>query len=266
MAVKQVLIIDNDGPARLPMIQALRGLGLGVLTADDAVAAVSMALRQHPQLIVLDLHIPGGDGYQLMQRFQTLPATATTPVIVCTAADATVHKPRALAAGAVEFLSKPVDGKDLAAAVKFVFGPGLTTPDAQLTAAHAQSPSGPLKVLIVDDDDDVRRALMLLFKAQGYEVVAAEDAIAAVRMAVERTPDAVVLDVGLPGGEGFVVMERLQALPNVAATPVVVISGRDPRTVRDRALAMGAAAFLEKPTDNRQLLAAVRAAMGEPPA
>lgn len=115
---------------------------------------------------------------------------------------------------------------------------------------------------MVDDDPDVRRALLLLFQAQGYDVVMAEDAISAVAIARARAPQVVVLDIGLPGGEGFTVMERLRAVPDLAATPVVVIGGRDPGQMRRRAEQAGAVAFLQKPTDNRELLQAVRDALG----
>lgn len=254
MAGQSILIVDSDADSRLPMIQTLRNAGLRVLTADDAVSAVSVALREAPGVIVLDLRLPGGGGYQVLERLQTLPRTAATPVIVCTAEDPAAHKEKALAAGAVEFLRKPIGGDELLSAVRFVLGPA----GVALTGQHRE---GPPVVLVVDDDPAVRRTLLLLFKAQGYEVVAAEDAISAVSAARKRRPDVVVLDVGLPGGEGFVVMERLRAVPDLAATPVVVISGREPQTMRRRAEQAGAAAFLAKPVDNRTLLDAVRGAL-----
>jgi two-component system KDP operon response regulator KdpE len=160
----------------------------------------------------------------------------------------------------VEYLTKPVTPESLAATLHFVLGPGLGLP------AEARAVAGPHTVLVVDDDPDVRRALLLLFKAQGYDVVTAEDAISAMTLAVARTPDVIVLDIGLPGGEGFVVMERLRGVPNLAATPVIVISGREPTEIRRRAEDMGAVAFLQKPADNRLLVQAVRAALGQDPA
>jgi CheY-like chemotaxis protein len=255
VAGEKILIVDGDAAARLPVIQALRALGLAVVTADDAVSAVSVALKERPVAILLELRLPGGDDYQVMHRLQTLPVTAATPVVVCTTFDPAQHKERALAAGAVEFLAKPVAADELAATLRFVLGPGLTT--------ARTAPSGPRRVLVVDDDPDVRHALLLLFKVNGYDVLSAEDAISAMTLAVSHMPEVVILDVGLPGGEGFVVMDRLRAVPNLAATPVVVISGRDPAEMRRRAEEMGAVAFLEKPTDNRLLLQAVRTALGE---
>ena len=84
-------------------------------------------------------------------------------------------------------------------------------------------------------------------------------------MAARReSPDVIVLDLGLPGGDGFVVMERLRSMSPLSHIPVVVLTARDPSTSRDRALAAGAAAFLAKPIDADALLTAIRDAIGEP--
>jgi CheY-like chemotaxis protein len=71
----------------------------------------------------------------------------------------------------------------------------------------------------------------------------------------------VLLDMGLPGGDGLTVMERLHGLPQMAAVPVVVLTGRDPDRYRDRAMAAGAAAFLRKPAPDDELLRALSEAL-----
>ena len=106
------------------------------------------------------------------------------------------------------------------------------------------------KVLVVEDDDDLRRGLMLRLKTYGYDVVAAQDGVSAVSIARHELPDLVLLDLGLPGGDGFTVLERYANLPALCATPVVVLSGRDPRTAEPEARKFHVAAFLRKPVDN----------------
>ena len=118
-------------------------------------------------------------------------------------------------------------------------------------------------VLLVDDDKDLLTALSGGLRQRGYEVAVALDAVAAMSIAVRLKPDVVVLDVGLPGGEGSVVMKRMHALPQLAGVPVIMISGRDPQQYRDEALAAGASAYLSKPIDVDDLVLAIRVALGE---
>lgn len=117
------------------------------------------------------------------------------------------------------------------------------------------------KVLIVEDDRDLCRALNIRLHAEGFSSAFAEDAIGAISQARKEQPDIILLDLGLPAGDGFVVMDRLQNMPDLATIPIVVLTGRDPRSNRTRALEMGATAFLQKPVDNDELLAALSQAL-----
>ena len=119
------------------------------------------------------------------------------------------------------------------------------------------------KILIVDDDHHLALGLTARLKANGYDVVCATDAISAITMARREAPDLVILDIGLPAGNGFVVLERMRDLPDLVATPVIVLSARDPTDNRKRALDAGALAFFQKPPDNHEFLTAVRQALGE---
>ena len=119
------------------------------------------------------------------------------------------------------------------------------------------------KILIVEDDQDTRQLLKLRLESNGYETAFAFDAISAIAVAREEKPDLILLDLGLPGGDGVVVMERLKMFPALAHIPVVVVSARDATATEPRATAAGAEAYLEKPIDNEALLAAIKKALGE---
>lgn len=120
------------------------------------------------------------------------------------------------------------------------------------------------KILIVEDDADTRRALNLRMRFNDFDTVYAVDGFSAVSAAAREHPDVILLDIGLPAGDGFVVMERLRANPALAAIPVIVLTGRERRGNFDRALQAGCFAYFEKPADNEALLAAIRAAIGVP--
>jgi len=119
------------------------------------------------------------------------------------------------------------------------------------------------KIQIVDDDQDLLRGLTTRLKANGYDVVTAADAISAIGVARNEAPDLVILDLGLPAGDGFLVLERMKGLPDLVAIPVIVLSARDPTGNKKRALEAGAIAFFQKPADNHEFLTAIRHALGE---
>ncbi len=119
------------------------------------------------------------------------------------------------------------------------------------------------KILIVEDDADMRLALNVRLRAHHYDVCFAADATMSIMEARKQQPDLILLDLGLPGGDGFVVMQRLQSMPQLAVIPVVVVSARDQQANEERALRAGARAFLQKPVDNDRLLQTIREVLGE---
>jgi len=106
------------------------------------------------------------------------------------------------------------------------------------------------KILVVDDDPDLVRALRLRLRANNYEVTTAADGYSAIASAQKERPALIILDLGLPVGDGFVVLDRLQNSDALAGVPVIVLSARDPQNNEERALKAGAAAFFQKPADN----------------
>jgi DNA-binding response OmpR family regulator len=117
------------------------------------------------------------------------------------------------------------------------------------------------KIMIVDDDPDLRQALRLRLRANHYDTVNAVDGYSAIALAYKEHPDLIILDLGLPAGDGFVVLDRLQKDDKLSTIPVIVLTARDPQSNERRALQAGAAAFFQKPADNTELLDVIRASL-----
>jgi len=125
------------------------------------------------------------------------------------------------------------------------------------------------KILIVEDDNLQLTALARRLKTAGFEIAAARDGLTAISTARKEQPDLILLDLGLPAGDGFVVLQRLGMLINTGTIPVIVLSARTPIGNRDAALKAGAIAYIHKPVDIPVLLKAINEALGisspEPP-
>ncbi|HON48120.1 MAG TPA: response regulator [Kiritimatiellia bacterium] len=114
------------------------------------------------------------------------------------------------------------------------------------------------KILIVEDDLDQAVGLSVRLRANGYEVLFASDGTTAFTQACKIRPDLIFLDLGLPAGDGFKVIEWLSGMVTTAVIPVIVLSGRVPEGNSERVLRMGAKAFFQKPVDNDILLKTIR--------
>jgi twitching motility two-component system response regulator PilH len=117
-------------------------------------------------------------------------------------------------------------------------------------------------ILIVDDNADTRLILSARLKANHYHTVFAADALQAMSVAQKERPDAILLDLGLPGGNGLMVLQRLKANTALSAIPVIIVTAEDPQVAEARTSEAGAVAFLQKPVDQDKLMAAVQQVVG----
>jgi CheY-like chemotaxis protein len=118
-------------------------------------------------------------------------------------------------------------------------------------------------ILIIEDHADTQCVVSACMKKHHYETAFASDAVQAVGLARKIRPDAIILDLGLPGGNGFLVLQRLKAITGLADIPVIILTADDSPDSEQKGLAAGAMAFLNKPVQEKTLIPAVRCAVDE---
>ena len=117
------------------------------------------------------------------------------------------------------------------------------------------------KILIVDDERDIVKAVTIRLEMSGYEVVTAFDGAQGVFMAHKEKPDLIILDIRMPAGDGFSVAERLRKSAETSAIPIIFLTGSPERNSQQRAQDLGARFYIKKPYDPEELLDAVKRAL-----
>jgi len=119
------------------------------------------------------------------------------------------------------------------------------------------------RILIVEDDASMRQVLIAQMKTNDYDALPAADALTALAQAQKLSSDPLLLDLGLPGGGGLNLMQRMQSIPKLAVIPIIVISARAGSPIEREVLDKGAAAFFKKPIDFGELLKKIRELLGD---
>ena len=122
-------------------------------------------------------------------------------------------------------------------------------------------PTNRARIMIVDDDPDIRQGLSLRLRANHFDTFNVCDGYSAIAMAQKEKPHLIILDLGLPAGDGYAVLKSLQQYPALSTIPVIVLTARDPEGNEKRTLESGAIAFFQKPADNEELLGVIRASL-----
>lgn len=129
--------------------------------------------------------------------------------------------------------------------------------------ATAKAERRPTVVLVVDDDDLIRGVVRTTLEDEGVFIIEASDGAEALRLASERGPDLVLLDVMMPGIDGYEVCRALRANPQTSRTPVVMLTAKTSLESQDEGLAAGADAYMTKPFSPLELIETVRRTLAD---
>jgi len=262
--MKTILIIEDDQKIGLALCIRFKAHGYATWLAGDGITGLNLAVRQKPALIVLDISLPAGNGFALAGQLQQLPETRNVPIIFATASNDPELRKKVLELGAAGLVRKPYEAQTMLAMVNHVLKAHPPIDSEALRALPNRSvekkKSMPKRILIVEDDQKLAMALAVRMKAAGFETTVANDGLSGVQAAINAQPDAVVLDISLPAGDGFAVAERIQS--NVPTPmPIIFLTASKRPDFRERAYQLGAVGFFEKPYEAQGLLAALNRAL-----
>ena len=260
MANTTVLLADDDVDCLRLMALRCQSLGLRVLTASDGMDTLASVIRNSPDLLVLDINMPGGDGFSVAEKLMRDPKIPPTPVVFCSGGSDPATLERCKGIGAHYVTKGSESWTQLRSIICHLLDLEVGGVPAMATTADgpfkswAASPAAALpKVLCVDDDEDMLRLLRMRLRACGINVLTATSAMQALWIAMKEMPDIVITDYRMPEGSGEYLIGRLKAVPALRNTPVIVVTVASGGLKRDFALErrflgeFGVGAFLSKP-------------------
>lgn len=267
MSLKSVLIADDDPALVKALAIRCQKLGLNVRSASDGLDAWSSLRASPPDLLILDINMPGADGLSIREKLLKDTSVAPLPVIFLTGRtdDETLRRCKELGAFHV---AKGADAwdhlKPILTELLQIEAPPEAPPTSSVRPSKSVSSGAKRpRVLVIDDDADLCKAIRIRLEAYGVQVLCAYSGMQGYWMVVKEKPDVVICDYVMPDAYGNQVLRRMKMdgvshnIPLIFLTGMTVGGGKDYGLEREM-MSVGATAYLNKPLDFDDLLRALR--------
>jgi len=266
----RVLVVDDIAP-NIKLLEArLNAEYFEVLTASNGSDALTICEQGRCDIVLLDVMMPGMDGFEVCRMLKTNPATAHLPVVLVTALDQPADRVRGLQAGADDFLTKPIDEVALIARVRSLARLKVVIDElrsrANTSAAMGVSETlAPMpteetrkgRILLVDDRASSSERIVQILQDQ-HVVTVEPDAQEALFKGAEDNFDLFIVSLAIPDYDALRFCGQIRALERTRNLPVLLIADLDDRPRVLRGLDLGVNDYLTRPLDRNELLARVR--------
>jgi CheY-like chemotaxis protein len=245
------LIIEDDVTSGAILGSYLAELGLTSFLLSRGDEAVETVLREKPDVILLDVQLPGDSGWVVLVRLKENPATRDIPVAVISIVD---EPERSRALGATAHFTKPITRAQLAGFLQRDSGglPTLFPPSADL-----HIPAGPMLLLAEDNDANVQTIGGYL-EDKGYVMHYATNGVVAVKLARELKPSLILMDIQMPIMDGLTAIREIRGDVSMGAMPIVALTALAMMGDRERCFAAGATEYMSKPVSLKGLAEMVK--------
>lgn len=246
----KVLVVDDE-PNQLRVIAySFQQAGYDVVTAESGAAALRKIEEEQPDVVLLDVMLPDMSGLEVCERIRGVPETRSLPVIMVTALEDPLDRSKGLAAGANDYVIKPIDFDELGNRVRAL---------VERTREQLEAGTTETKILVVDDEPGVLRFVAYALEAEGFEVVSAASGKEGLAKTETESPDLVILDVRLPDMSGLQVCKRIRAESQSAGVPIILLTASTEVLDKLHGLEAGADRYITKPVDSDELVVKVQA-------
>jgi PAS domain S-box-containing protein len=244
----KILVVEDDRDLAFLLRRHLESDGYQVLLAGCGEDALWLAREERPQVVILDIMLPDLNGFAVLEALKAHPTTAPIPVVI---ASVLTEPEKGYALGAVDYLPKPVSREQLLAAAR--------------QALESRRASQPHRLLVVEDDPDILSMMREALTRQGYQVSTASSGHEVLGEVSQSQPDLILLDLKMPGMDGYEVIRQLKGDKKTQSIPIIVTTASPLDKERDkiRVLGMGATQYITKPLSLNSLIGEIKKAISE---
>ena len=266
----QILVIDDSTTAQQILKDIFTDAGYDVIQAFDGESGIALAQQHKPVLIIMDVIMPGMSGFQATRMIRKDPEIASTPIMIVSGNEQAGDHFWLSSIGADLYLTKPFTRADIYSALdkllysdaakkiteasetsNEVIEPDQTYDDKNIIIGDEQ------QILVVDDSKTVQYQMKKILMQRGYDVLQAYDARSGIIMAKKNKPALIIMDVVMPGPNGFQATRYIRKDPDISDIPIIIISGNQEACEQFLATKLGANHFLTKPFSRNEIFSVI---------
>ena len=246
-ADKSKILVIEDNPLNMKLVTNLLTInGYDVSEAQDAEMGIEAAKSLCPDLILMDVELPGISGLDATRRIRNDPKIRDVPIIALSANAMDEDRDKGLSAGCNDYITKPINIKTFVNRINH----HLLKTRKQVLFNNAMSGH---RILIVDDEPLNIKLLSALLISKGYQVLTAGDGKEAIRKVKNERPDLILLDIMMPGMDGFEATKFLKSDADTKNIPIILVTALTGEDEKKRGLDAGADEFINKPVNHQEL-------------
>lgn len=249
----RIALVEDEEVLLEVLENKLKKEGYEVFSAKDGAAGIDLINAVRPDIILLDVVMPRMDGFEVLERLQKDPELSKIPVIIISNSGQEVEIGRALALGVKDYLVKaefdPQEVIDkIRNQIKEMGKSVVPQPEEDRSSADAAARVRPedFRVLLVEDDSFLRDLLSQKLRKEKFQVIEAIDGEDGLRKTVSENPHIVLLDLILPGADGFETLRRIRAEETVGKVPIIILSNLGQKDDIEKGMQLGATDYLVK--------------------
>lgn len=251
---KNILIIEDNSSAIIQIQKVLENEGLTVNHASSGKEALEFVKNSIPDGIILDLMMPEMDGFEVLEKIRSSALTRNIPVLILTAKNLSKADLAKLSSNNVQQLIQKgdVNINELVSRVNLMLGKVNSNNNASEIVMKKQSTGKP-KIVLIEDNQDNRTTVRAIV-GDNYEIVEAQDGESGVKKVISEKPDLVLLDISLPGKDGFAVIDEIRNNQQTNNIPVIALTAKAMKGDKQKIIEAGCNEYVSKPIEPKELI------------